>query len=568
MSQPSPELSPSRRDARIRLAMVLTAALFLVVAARLFKLQVLQHDEYARRADAQHTHTVILDPARGSIFDRNGYLLAGNSPVVTLEVYWPSVPAGSESAIDSLLARIRGAGAEVPVPDRTGVNQIIASDMPWEEALPIISGPVPIGVNWRVGARRTYPLGDDAAQIIGRSTRDCNEGLEREFNSLLTGEPGVCLVERSAYPGMSITSPEASGTPPVDGDDIRLTIDARFQNIVQEELERAAVMSGAEWAAAVLVDPATGDILALGGFPVRAPDGSLLANPCISSIHEPGSTFKIVTLAACLEEGLLTSSDSFDCSAGRIPVADRMISDCHSFGVLSVEQIIAQSSNVGTIQMAGCLADSTLYEYSSRFGFGARTGIELPGEEEGLLHRVSEWSRLSRACLAIGQEVAVTPLQLAMAFCVVANGGNLVRPRLVAASRGTDGWRDWSGIRPRRVISEETAAEIRRILTEAVETGTGASAAVRGVSVAGKTGTAERLGFGAGAYLSAFVGMLPAERPRIVCAVVFDRPDYAYRFVSSLAAPVFSSIMTRLLASDPSIALGVPEEAGGVAVLR
>ncbi len=568
MSQPSPELSLSRREARIRLAMALTAALFLVAAARLFKLQVLQHEEYSRRADAQHTHRVILDPVRGSIFDRNGYLLAGNSPVVTLEVYWPSVPSGSEGAIDSLLARIRGAGNEVPVPDRTGVNQTIAREIPWEEALPIISGPVPIGVNWRVGARRTYPLGDDAAPIIGRSTRDCTEGLEREFNSLLTGEPGVCLVERSAYPGMSITSPEASGAPPVDGADIRLTIDARFQSIVQEELERAACMSGADWAAAVLVDPVTGDILALGSYPVRDSTGSLLASPCISSIHEPGSTFKIVTLAACLEEGVLTSSDSFDCSAGRIPVADRMISDCHSFGVLSVEQIIAQSSNVGTIQMASRLADSTLYDYCTRFGFGARTGIELPGEEEGLLHPVSAWSGLSKACLAIGQEVAVTPLQLAMAFCVVANGGNLVRPRLIAASRGSDGWHEWSGVRPRRVISEETADEIRRILTEAVETGTGVSAAVRGVSVAGKTGTAERLGFGGGAYLSAFVGMLPAAQPRIVCAVVFDRPDYAYRFGSSLAAPVFSGIASRLLASDPSIALGPPGDAGGVAVLR
>lgn len=568
MSPPSADLSPSRRAARIRLAMAVTAALFLVVSARLFKLQILQHEEFARQADAQHTHRVTLDPLRGSIFDRNGYLLAGNSPVVTLEVYWPSVPDGSEGAIDSLLARIRGAGADVPLPDRTGTNQIIASDMPWEEALPIISGPVPIGVNWRVGARRTYPLGDYAAQVIGRSTADCTEGLEREFNSLLTGDPGFFLVERSAYPGMSITSPDASGTPPVDGTDIRLTLDARFQSIVQEEIERAALMSGAEWAAAVLVDPATGDILALGGFPVRAPDGSLLGNQCVCNIHEPGSTFKIVTLAACLEEGVLASSDSFDCSSGRIPVADRIISDFHSFGVLSVEQIIAQSSNVGTIQMADLLADSTLYRYCTLFGFGDRTGIELPVEEEGLLHRVSEWSGLSKACLSIGQDVAVTPLQLAMAFCVVANGGNLVHPRLVAASRGPDGWHDWSGIRPRRVISEETAAEIRRILTEAVETGTGASASVRGVSVAGKTGTAERLSFGRGAYLSAFVGMLPASRPRVVCAVVFDRPDYAYRFGSSLAAPVFSNIMTRVLATDPSIALGLPEDAGGVAVLR
>ena len=559
------EMSCDRRTARIRLAAVLTLALFGVAFAKLVRIQLIEHAHYAGLADAQHTHRETLEPRRGRILDRNGFLLAGNTPVVTFEVYWPNVPVGSEASIDTLCMRLRNSGRDAVILDRTGVNQILARNVPYEEALPFIEAGLPSGVNLRMVELRTYPLGDQTAMILGRAGQGCLEGLEKEFDQLLSGTAGVRYVERSAYPGMSVTDSRADNLMPVDGSDLMLTIDARFQCIVQEELREAVEHSGGSWGAALVVDPSNGDILAMGSWPVRAPDGSIAANHCISSIHEPGSTFKLVTLAACLEEGLAVSSDSFDCSTGKIPVADRTISDCHVYGVLSVEEIIAHSSNVGTIRLAQLMSDSLLYAYCRAFGFGSRTGLELPGEEGGILRPPSQWSGMSHACIAIGQEVGVTPLQLAMAFSAVANGGVLYQPRLIRASREDGAWRNWASFRSRRVISEETAGEMRRILASTVEYGTGMSAAVDGVTVAGKTGTAERLLFGSGVYLSAFAGMIPAEQPGLVAVVVVDRPGFAYRYGSTLAAPAFSRMMSGILSCEPGLAMsGTPRMASGM----
>lgn len=562
----SDDFSCERRTARIRLAAVLTLALFGVVFSKLVRIQLIEHGHYAGLADAQHTHRETLEPRRGRILDRNGFLLAGNTPVVTFEVYWPNVPEGSECEIDSLCMRLRDSGGDAQVPDRTGINQILARNIPYEQALPFISAGLPAGVNLRMVELRTYPLGDLTSMILGRAGQGCLEGLEAEFDQLLSGTEGVRYVERSAYPGMSVTDSRADNILPVDGSDLMLTIDARFQCIVQRDLQAAVELSGGSWGAALVVDPSNGDILAMGSWPVRAPDGSIASNNCIASMHEPGSTFKLVTLAACLEEGLVSASDSFDCSRGTIPVADRTISDCHVFGVLSVEGIIANSSNVGTIRLSQLLSDSLLYGYCRAFGFGVRTGLELPGEEGGILRPPSQWSGLSHACVAIGQEVGVTPLQLAMAFSAVANGGILYQPRLIRASREDGVWHDWASFPSRRVVSEDTAEEVRRILACAVEYGTGMSASVEGVTVAGKTGTAERLSFGPGAYLSAFAGMIPAERPELVAVVVIDRPGFAYRFGSTLAAPVFSGIMSGIFSCEPGLALGSRGSAGSGAL--
>ncbi len=551
----SDEMSCDRRTARIRLAAVLTLALFGVALARLVRIQLIEHAHFSSIADAQHTRRESLEPRRGRILDRNGFLLAGNTPVVTFEVYWPNVPHGCEGAIDSLCIELRDSGESAVTPDRTGINQVLVRDIPYEKALPFIEAGLPRGVNLRVGERRTYPLGDQTSMILGRAGGGCLEGLEAEFDQLLSGTGGVRFVERSAYPGMSVTDSRADNVLPVDGSDLMLTIDSRFQCIVQEELRAAVELSGGSWGAAVVVDPSNGDVLAMGSWPLRAPDGSIAVNNCIGSIHEPGSTFKLVTLAACLEESLVTAADSFDCSRGMIPVADRTISDCHVYGVLSVEGIIAHSSNVGTIRLAQMLSDSTLYDYCRAFGFGFRTGLELPGEEGGILRPPAQWSGLSHACLAIGQEVGVTPLQLAMAFSAVANGGILYQPRLIMASREDGSWRSWASFRSRRVVSVETAREVRRILACAVDYGTGISAAVEGVTVAGKTGTAERLAFGSGAYLSAFAGMIPAEQPELVAVVVIDRPGFAYRYGSMLAAPAFSRMMSQIISCEPGLAL-------------
>lgn len=540
----------------MRLAVVATALFFALMVGRLASIQVLSHDRYKRLADAQHTHRVVMEARRGRILDRNGFLLAGNRAVVSFEVYWPSVPRGEGHLIDSLVSRL-GDRAMVGVPvDRRGRNQILARDIPYEDVSDLLEGNLPLGVNWTVGSRRTYPLGDLAASVVGRCRDDALEGLESKLNSLLAGENGQRYVQRSAYPGLSMTDPEAENRLPRDGIDVMLTIDSRFQCIVQRELAKAVQRSGSRWGSAVVVDPHNGDVLAMGNYPVRAENGSLAMNYAVQGYHEPGSTFKIVTLSACLEEGTVAPSDTFDCSRGQIAVADHTISDCHRFGPLSVEEIFSHSSNVGTIKMANLLDDEVFYRYCRDFGFGSKTGVELPGESEGILKPPDQWSGVSKASIAIGQEVTVTPLQLAMAYAAIANGGILFQPRLVAASRSEEGWRSWATFPLHRVLSPETSGEIRRMLATAVREGTGTTAGIPQVAVAGKTGTAERLSVGTGEYLSAFAGMVPAHDPSVVVVVVMDSPESEYRFGSALAAPVFKEVVSSMLATEPEIALG------------
>ncbi|MCK4807893.1 MAG: penicillin-binding protein 2, partial [Candidatus Aegiribacteria sp.] len=402
---------------------------------------------------------------------------------------------------------------------------------------------LPTGVSVDVGQERTYPMGDMAAGIVGRFTTENSEGIELQFNSDLQGIDGRLFIEKSATGRYNLTDPEADNIPAVDGHDIMLTIDARFQCIIMEELESAMDQFNSDWVAAVMIDPTSGEILAAGSVPVRAENGALAMNHCFQGYHEPGSTFKIVTYAACIEEGLIGENDIFNCSNGFIDVAGDSISDSHAMGILSRDEILISSSNVGTVMLSRLLSDTTLCRYCSRFGFGLKTMIEYPDESRGILPvpGAPGWSGVSSAQIAIGQEVTVTPIQLALAYSVIANGGTLYYPRLLEACRDGDRWVLEESIVRSHPLSPGTAETVRRTLRAVVEEGTGANAAVEGVAVGGKTGTAERLS-GSSDYLSAFVGMVPADNPSFVLAVIIDGPDYEYRWGSASAAPVFSEM--------------------------
>ncbi len=559
MSVWNSEISPDRRSARLQMLMFFILIGFLVITGRLINIQIVHHDFYSNEACFQHTTRINVEARRGRILDRNGYLLAGNRAVVTFQVYWPEVPAGAESSIDSLISILgepaRG-GLRQPL-DRQSGNQIIAGNVPFQEAFSLMNDGLPTGVSANVEQERTYPMGDMASGIVGRHTREGAEGVESWFNSTLQGADGKLFIERSAAGRFNLTDPEADNIPVVDGQDIMLTLDSRFQSIVMEELENAMEMYNSDWAAAVVIDPLSGEILAAGSVPVRAGNGSLAMNHCFQGYHEPGSTFKLVVYAACIEEGIITCDDTFDCSEGRITVSGENIFDAHTFGILTGEQIIINSSNVGTILLSRLLADTTLSSYCRRFGFGSLTMVEYPGESRGIVPfpGSSGWSGVSTAQIAIGQEVTVTPLQLTLAYCVIANGGTLFYPRLLDARWSENQWVTEESIVRSHPVSPETAATVRCAFRSVVEEGTGASASVAGVSVAGKTGTAERMS-GESDYLSAFVGMIPAENPSLVVSVLIDDPDFEYRWGSASAAPVFSKIVTRILAVEPELALG------------
>ncbi len=540
--------------------MVMIAVLigFLIVIGRLINIQIVHHQHYTDAACIQHTTQIDVEARRGRILDRNGYLLAGNRTVATFQIYWPEVPSEEIALIDTLIQQL-GEYSLLEFPsERCSGNQILAIDVPYQEALLLTNSGLPKGVSVDVGQERTYPMGDMAAGIVGRFTAENSEGLELWFNTELQGIDGRLFIERSATGRYNLTDPDADNILAVDGNDIMLTIDARFQCIVMEELEMAMDRFNCDWAAAVLMDPANGEVLAAGSVPVRSENGSLAMNHCFQGYHEPGSTFKVVTYAACIEEGLIEENDTFNCSDGFIDVAGESISDAHEMGILSRDEIIINSSNVGTVMLSRLLSESILCQYCSIFGFGLKTMIEYPDESRGILPTPgsSSWSGISSAQIAIGQEVTVTPIQLTLAYSVIANGGTLYYPRLLEACRDGDRWVREESIVRSHPLSSATAETVRRTLRAVVEEGTGLNAAVDGVAVGGKTGTAERLS-GTSEYLSAFVGMVPADNPHFVLTVIIDGPDYEYRWGSSSAAPVFSEMASRILAVEPELALGV-----------
>lgn len=557
-----------RVSARISFLMIFTGVFLILSISKMAGIQIMHHQEYMQRAERQQTIEVSVEARRGEVYDINGYLLAGNVTEAAFSVYWPVVPLERTCEIDSLIVSL-GSYSRYTIPVQRGTgNVIIAEGVPWEYASRIMDSASRYA-DCSFVTRRVYPMADAMAPVIGTHNENVSQGLEHNMEDILEGTDGISYFQASGWSGYRAVDVGADNILPVHGRDLRLTIDSRYQEIAQKELEQAVEMSGSSWGAVVVINPENGDILVMASYPVFNEDGSLARNHCIQSATEPGSVFKAVTLAAALDANTVSLSDSFDCTRSYVEICGHRINESHPIGeVLDLTDVIARSSNVGTVQLVSTISDSLFYAYCRNFGFGRKTRIEFPGEQSGIITDVRNWSGLSKANLAIGQEISVTPLQIAMAYGALANGGLLYRPRLVESTK-EGGWlRPLAESPAHRVISEETAAQVRSVLAAVITRGTGRSAQVSGVTVAGKTGTAERLI--QGGYLSAFAGMVPADNPRLVAVVIFDQPCYEYRWGSALAAPVFERIVSQILSTSPEIALGEPRPvnemvaAGGV----
>ena len=549
-----------RVSARISLLMILTGVFVVLSISKLAGIQVKHHEEYMLRAERQQSIEVSIEARRGEIYDINGYLLAGNITEATFSVYWPNVPEEKMCEIDSLVSSL-GIYSAYPAPlCRSEGNTILAEGVPWEFASQILDSTSRYA-DYSFVTHRVYPMDDVMVPVIGTYNENISQGLEYYMEDFLEGTDGVSHFQASGWAGYRAVDAAADNVLPVHGRDLRLTIDSRYQEIAQKELERAVEMSNSNWGAIVVINPENGDILTMASYPVFNENGSLAMNHCIQSSTEPGSVFKAITLSAALDAHTVTLSDSFDCTRSYIELCGHRINESHPIGeVLDLTGVIAHSSNVGTVRLASTMSDSIFHAYCVNFGFGRKTRIEFPSEQSGILPDVRNWSGLSKANLAIGQEVSSTPLQLAMAYGAIANGGLLYRPRLVESTRENGVLRPLAESPAHRIISEETAAQVRSVLSAVITEGTGRSAQVTGVTVAGKTGTAERLV--QHGYLSAFAGMVPADNPNLVAVVVFDQPDYYFRWGSALAAPVFKNVVSQILSTSPEIALGRPHPLG------
>jgi cell division protein FtsI (penicillin-binding protein 3) len=413
-----------------------------------------------------------------------------------------------------------------------------------------------VGVYTLKEPKRHYPNGELAAHVLGFVGLDevGLAGIEGAYNERIRGEAGKVTVEEDAH-GRPYGSLEA---PARRGETVVLTIDRLVQYKTEQALLAAIERTRAKSATAIVLDPHTGEILALANAPTfdpndpRASTEKQRINEALQNIYEPGSTFKIIAYSAAIEKGLAKPSDRIDCQMGAITVAGRVVHDHHAFGSLTLTEALAKSSNVAAIKLGLRVGNESMFDFMTRFGFGCKTGVELPGETEGILRKVNKWQPSSMGSLAMGQEVGVTPLQMAAAFGTLANDGLRIAPHLVREVRSADGRVVYSASpEERRVVSTETAQALRGMLEQVTLNGTAKQAQLDGYTAAGKTGTAQKIDPKTRAYsktkfVGSFVGFAPVENPAVVIIVVVDEPVGGYHG-GDVAAPVFREIAEQVL---------------------
>jgi cell division protein FtsI (penicillin-binding protein 3) len=534
----------------IALFLVLAASLA-VISGRLFSLQVRQYPKLVEAANRQYRRLVPLVSRRGTIYDRNGRQFAGSLRVSSIFAQPTQVEDPERAATG--LAKVLG----LPV---QRVLERLRSDKPFlwikrrvapEEAVAVSQLGLK-GIGSIAESKRFYPKQELGAHLLGFVGVDDRglEGLELQYDDCLAGKPKWVVREQDAL-GRPIFREEAGEA---QGCDLYLTIDEVIQYVTERELEAAVTKSQAVSGTAIVMDPLTGEILALANSPTFNPNLYAEAhsfarrNRAVADYYEPGSAFKVVVGAAALEERLVRPDDRLNGEGGAIEVGGIVIRDHERFGTITFSEVLAHSSNVGAIKVGQRLGKSLYYDYISGFGFGNLTGIDLPGETPGRIRRPKDWSAVSLASLSIGQELSVTPLQMLVAVSAVANGGTLVRPYVARSVRAVDGKAlSHSGpVQLRRVITEGTARTLTSILKGVVTDGTGKAAAVQGFEVAGKTGTSQKLDRATGRYsrqkvVASFVGFVPAEQPRLAIVVIIDEPK-TLQWGGSIAAPTFREI--------------------------
>ena len=526
---------------------------------RLWDLQVRRHDEFSRRAERQQQRVIELDPPRGTIYDARGRELAVSVEVESAFAVPRELPDVARAA--DALGRALGLDAaklrRQLAADREFVWVARKLDPPQARAVRALEVP---GIYFLEESKRYYPLRETASQVLGYVGTDNQglAGLEARYDKLVAGKPGRRTVLRDARRGTALP-PGLPSAAPVAGQDLHLTLDAALQSIAETELARAARALGAESGSVVLLDPDSGAVLAIASWPTfdsnrfRDFDEDERRLRAVADAYEPGSTFKLVTAAAALEQGLVDPDERFDCEQGGITLAGVRIADHKSFGVLSFREVIAKSSNVGTIKTALRVSNRDFYDVIRAFGFGRATGVDLPGESPGLLLPVERWPALAKAYISFGQGIAITPLQLASAFAAVGNGGRLLEP-FVVRQVGAGATASFPHPRPverARPVSARTVATLHVLLAGVtVEGGTGIAAAVAGYPVAGKTGTAQKAepgkGYLADEFVASFAGWVPADRPVLAGVVVLDDPRGTYHG-GEAAAPVFGAIARQAL---------------------
>src|ERR1700686_2718558 len=550
------------RQNRVHVRLLLVAGVALLwttgVFGRLSYLQLIKHGEYLARAQRQQQRTIEITPKRGIIYDRNLRALAMSVPVKSAF----AVPA--EIAEESLAARLLSGVLSVP-------QDVLEARMASSRSFVWISRKLPPekveaiealnlkGIYFQDENQRFYPKRDLAAHVLGFVDPDEKglAGIEYQLDSQIRSKSEKIVVMADARQRW-FDGGEAQRE---RGANVVLTLDEKIQYIAQRELLAAIEKTRAMAGSVIVMNPNTGEILAMANWPRFNPNAASEApaesrmNRAVAALYEPGSTFKLITLAAAFDQEITRADEIFDCENGAIYIAGHRIRDHKPFGLLNVAEILAKSSDVGAIKIALRLGSPRFYDYIRAFGFGAPTGVDLPGEGKGLLHRLENWSAISIGSVSMGQEIGVTPIQLVTAVSAIANGGMLTKPHVVQAIKrgervvGPD--MIATGAEPRRVIRPETAATLRRLMEGVVLGGTGTMARLDGWSAAGKTGSAQKIDPATGRYsptqlIASFTGFAPISNPAVTILVSLDSPVGLHEG-GQVAAPVFKRIAEQVL---------------------
>lgn len=529
---------------------------FIIVILRLADIMLLNHERLNKHAKMQQLKAENVKVRRGMIFDRHGRELAVNLELES--IYCNPSEISSPERAAAALSSLTNKPTKAILTKLTSDGQFVWLDRKLEPDIARKIKDAKIkGLGFMPDAKRFYPKGYLASHVLGLVDIDNKgiEGAELKYENYLSRSGGKVFFARDAGGRRLSQGVEMESK----GNDLVMTIDEGLQYIVEAELNSAMEQWRASAATVIMMDPFTGEILSIANRPAFNPnlrDGSNdreRRNRAITDCYEPGSTFKIIVGTAALEEEAVKLDTTFDCSRGAIEVGGRVIHDAHKHGVLTFREVIQKSSNVGSVMVGMKLGRERVYKYARAFGFGEKTGIDLPGEVSGWIRTPEKWSGMSIGSIAIGQEVAVTPLQVLRAYSAIANGGFLVTPHVVSRVINPDGHILWS-FKPdyKRVISRRTAETFKEILkTVTEEGGTAKAAAVSGNFVAGKTGTAQMIdpatkSYSKEKFVSSFVGYVPADNPRIAMIVVIYEPK-GQVYGGVVAAPVFKRIAENAL---------------------
>jgi len=544
------------RSPRVRLLMVAVLAMLWMGAtlARLGYLQLVCYSDYLARAQRQQQRIVEISPKRGAIYDRNMRELAMSVQVESCF----AVPA--EIANPEMAARLLSGVLGVPpeeIETRLSTSRAfvwIARKLSVEKAARIAALNLR-GIYFQKENQRFYPKRQLAAHVLGYVDIDEKglAGIEYAVDEQVRGKAGKMQVVADARRHWFDRTEKA----PDAGSSVVLTLDEEIQYIAERELATAVSQTRAQAGSIVVQDPNSGALLAVANWPPFNPNAVAESSPearinrAIGALYEPGSTFKLVALAAALEEGIARPEEVIDCQMGAIYIAGHRIRDHKAFGLLSLTEVLAHSSDVGAIKLGLRLGAPKLYEYIRAFGFGRPTGVDLPGENHGLLRRVENWSAISIGAVSMGQEVGVTPVQLVTAMSAIANGGLLYHPHVVRELRRGERVVALEQPAPQRVVGPTTAATLRRMLEAVVLEGTGRLARLEGVTAAGKTGTAQKIDPTSGRYsrtqhIASFVGFAPLNTPAVTVLVVLDSPVGPHEG-GQVAAPVFKRLAEQVL---------------------